>query len=109
MTRSTIARSAVLAATMALTAAALVVPTQADGRHLASGDSLPAVAPRVETPVLHDDDEGGNADADDPAIWRNAAAPGRNLVVATAKEGGLRVYDLDGPDVREVLRAGQPP
>ena len=36
---------------------------------------------------------GGNADADDPAIWRNPADPDRSLVVATAKEGGLRVYD----------------
>ncbi|MFE1299310.1 phytase [Streptomyces sp. NPDC058731] len=56
---------------------------------------LPAVHPRVETAALYDDAAGGKADADDPAIWRNAADPDRSLVVATAKQGGLRVYDLD--------------
>ncbi|MER6478080.1 phytase [Streptomyces filamentosus] len=102
MTRSTIVRSAVLAATTALTAAALAVPAQADGHHRVFADSLPSVTPRAETPALHDDDEGGNADADDPAIWRNAAAPDRSLVVATAKEGGLRVYDLDARPVQSI-------
>ncbi|CAM5287089.1 phytase [Streptomyces pilosus] len=102
MTRSTSTRSAVLAVITALTAAALAVPAQAEGRHRVSGAALPSVTPRTETPVLHDDDEGGNADADDPAIWRNAAAPGRSLVVATAKEGGLRVYDLDARLVQSI-------
>ncbi|OSP39166.1 hydrolase [Streptomyces sp. 13-12-16] len=102
MTRSTSARSAVLAVITALTAAALAMPAQAEGRHRVSGDSLPSLTPRAETPVLHDDDEGGNADADDPAIWRNAAAPDRSLVVATAKEGGLRVYDLDARLVQSI-------
>ncbi|QGV82258.1 phytase [Streptomyces ficellus] len=60
-----------------------------------SGRPLPGVEPRAETAPLYDDAEGGNADADDPAIWRDAAHPGRSLVIATAKEGGLRVYDLD--------------
>ncbi|MFE5964542.1 phytase [Streptomyces sp. NPDC056463] len=94
--------SAVLAVSMSLTAAALAAPVQGEGRLLVSAGSLPAVSPRAETPVLHDDDEGGNADADDPAIWRNAAAPGRSLVVATAKEGGLRVYDLDARLVQSI-------
>ncbi|WP_030758055.1 phytase [Streptomyces griseus] len=102
MTRSTIVRSAVLAVTTALTAAALAVPAQADGRHRVSGGSLPVLTPRAETPALHDDDAGGNADADDPAIWRNDAAPDRSLVVATAKEGGLRVYDLDARPVQSI-------
>ncbi|MFH9607143.1 phytase [Streptomyces sp. NPDC017448] len=97
-----IVRSAVLAVTTALAAAALAAPARAEGRHRVSGDALPAVAPRAETPVLHDDDEGGNADADDPAIWRNAAAPGRSLVIATAKEGGLRVYDLQARLVQAI-------
>ncbi|MEU8954807.1 phytase [Streptomyces sp. NPDC048518] len=63
---------------------------------------LPAVTPRAETPVLHDDEAGGNADADDPAIWRDAADPARSLVIATAKEGGLRVYDLDARPVQSI-------
>ncbi|MEU2119908.1 phytase [Streptomyces sp. NPDC016459] len=86
--------------TTALAAAALAVPAQA--HHRASGSPLPTVTPRAETPVLHDDEAGGNADADDPAIWRNAAAPGRSLVIATAKEGGLRVYDLDARPVQSI-------
>ncbi|MEU6810518.1 phytase [Streptomyces sp. NPDC046831] len=102
MTRSTIARPAVLAVITALTATALAVPAQAEGRHRVSGGPLPALTPRAETPVLHDDDAGGNADADDPAIWRDDAAPGRSLVVATAKEGGLRVYDLDARLVQSI-------
>ncbi|MFJ2932941.1 phytase [Streptomyces sp. NPDC087219] len=108
MTRPRTTRSLVLAVTTALAAAALAVPAQADahaqaqGRQRGPAGSLPAVTPRAETPVLHDDDAGGNADADDPAIWRNAAAPGRSLVIATAKEGGLRVYDLDARPVQSI-------
>ncbi|MEV6651869.1 phytase [Streptomyces sp. NPDC051219] len=64
--------------------------------------ALPAVQPTSETPALYDDEDGGNANADDPAIWRNAADPGRSLVVATAKEGGLRVYDLGARLVQSI-------
>ncbi|MEU6759153.1 phytase [Streptomyces sp. NPDC046685] len=99
MNRSTIVRSAVVAVAAAL-AAALAVPAQAQDR--VSADTLPTVTPSAETPALHDDEEGGNADADDPAIWRNAAAPDRSLVVATAKKGGLRVYDLDAKLVQSI-------
>nr|WP_260462071.1 phytase [Streptomyces lateritius] len=100
MTRPITARSLVLVMTTALAAAALAVPAQA--HHRSSDSPLPTVTPRAETPVLHDDEAGGNADADDPAIWRNAAAPGRSLVIATAKEGGLRVYDLDARPVQSI-------
>src|SRR3954453_7669065 len=64
------------------------------------------VAARVETPSLHDDEVGGNADADDPAIWVHATDGHRTRVVATAKNGGLRVYDLAG---REVQAFATPP
>jgi len=38
-----------------------------------------------------------NADAaDDPAIWRNARAPEKSLIVATDKKAGLNVYALSG-------------
>ncbi|MEU9916329.1 phytase [Streptomyces sp. NPDC051001] len=69
---------------------------------------LPTVTATSETIALHDDEAGGNSDADDPAIWRNPAHPGRSLVVATAKEGGLRVYDLDARLVQS-LPAPKPP
>jgi 3-phytase len=83
----------------ALAAIVAAVPAQADSKDRAG---LPTVQPRAETATLYDDEEGGNANADDPAIWRNAAAPGRSLVVATAKEGGLRVYDLDARQVQSI-------
>ncbi|MER6187402.1 phytase [Streptomyces sp. NPDC001652] len=69
---------------------------------------LPTVTATSETAALHDDEAGGNSDADDPAIWRNPAHPGRSLVVTTAKEGGLRVYDLDAHLVQS-LAAPKPP
>jgi 3-phytase len=75
-------------------AASLALPAQASG--------IASVRPKAETAPLFDDEAGGNANADDPAIWRNAAAPGRSLVIATAKQGGLRVYDLDARQVQSI-------
>lgn len=69
---------------------------------------LPAVTPRAETATLHDDEQGGNANADDPAIWRNPAAPDDSLVIATAKEGGLRVYGLDARLVQSLPAPAAP-
>jgi 3-phytase len=65
-----------------------------------AADPIASVAAVVETPAQFDDDAGGNADADDPAIWRNKANPSRSLVVTTAKEGGLKVYNLSGAQVQ---------
>ncbi|MFF3323414.1 phytase [Streptomyces sp. NPDC002889] len=83
----------------ALTALAAVIPASAAAT---DAGALPAVTARAKTPTLYGDEAGGNADADDPAIWRNAADPGRSLVIATAKEGGLRVYDLDARPLQAV-------
>ncbi|MDX3534623.1 phytase [Streptomyces sp. MB09-01] len=82
-------------------------PAHARGDHGAAA-SLPQVQASLETPSLFDDEAGGNANADDPAIWRNEKDPDRSLVIATAKEGGLRVYDLDGRQVQS-LPAPPPP
>ncbi|MDQ0792781.1 3-phytase [Streptomyces sp. B1I3] len=91
-------RSPRLAATALLgTALVTLVPLSPAHAH-----TLPAVPATAETAPLYDDEAGGNADADDPAIWRNAPAPERSLVVATAKEGGLRVYGLDAGLVQSV-------
>ncbi|QEV22073.1 phytase [Streptomyces alboniger] len=96
------ARSTTLAlATAVVALAAAALPGEALAAPAAPA-ALPAVAPRAETPPLHDDEAGGDADADDPAIWRDAAAPGRSLVIATAKQGGLRVYDLEAREVQSV-------
>ncbi|GAA1617028.1 phytase [Actinoplanes couchii] len=56
----------------------------------------------VETPALFDDEAGGDTDADDPAIWVDPADKSRSLVIGTAKNGGLRVYDLTGREVQKI-------
>ncbi|MFC7406335.1 phytase [Georgenia alba] len=61
-----------------------------------------------ETPVLYDDEAGGNASGDDPAIWVHPHDSARSIVVATAKEGGLRVYDLASRELQS-LRADPAP
>ncbi|MEV5758830.1 phytase [Streptomyces tendae] len=99
-------RSRVVAATATLvfTAAVAAVPS-ADA---AAPAAPPEVVPRAETAALFDDDEGGNANADDPAIWRDSTDPDASLVIATAKEGGLRVYDLDARQVQSVPAPAAP-
>ncbi|WUL10517.1 phytase [Streptomyces sp. NBC_00354] len=94
--------TAALAVLAGLTAAA---PATAQSR---KSGPLPAVTPVAETATLFDDEEGGNANADDPAIWRNNADPDRSLVVATAKEGGLRVYDLGARQVQALPAPSRP-
>lgn len=56
----------------------------------------------VETPALFDDEQGGDADADDPAIWVDKRHPTSSLVIGTAKNAGLRVYDLAGREVQSI-------
>ncbi|MGW0927455.1 phytase [Streptomyces sp. NPDC002644] len=103
--RTRILSAASLAAAVAVVAATLGVAPAA-GAAGRSGGELPGVTPRAQTPAVFDDEEGGNADADDPAIWRHAADPDRSLVITAVKEGGLRVYDLDA---REVQAVAAPP
>ncbi|MDX3645095.1 phytase [Streptomyces sp. MB09-02B] len=101
-TPRTARRVALLAAGTALTTLLTAAPAGAGTA------ALPTVTATSETAALYGDEAGGNADADDPAIWRNPADPDRSLVVATAKEGGLRVYDLDARLVQS-LAAPKPP
>ncbi|PAZ09787.1 hydrolase [Streptomyces sp. SA15] len=99
-TSRTARRAAVLASGTALATLLAASP--------AGAADLPTVTATSETAALYDDEAGGNSDADDPAIWRNPADPAGSLVVATAKEGGLRVYDLDARLVQS-LAAPKPP
>lgn len=63
----------------------------------------------VETPVLHQyDDAPLTPDADDPAIWRNSANPKRSLVIASLKDTGLQVYNLQGEVVQTIYPANHP-
>lgn len=61
-----------------------------------------AVPAALETPQLADTDEGGQADADDPAIWHHPTDLAQSRVICVAKNGGLRVYDLEGRVVQSV-------
>lgn len=66
-------------------------------------EPLRAVA---ETASNFDDEAGGDADADDPAIWAHPARPADSVVVGTLKNGGLTVFDLRG---RELQHIATPP
>ncbi|MEV0585307.1 phytase [Nonomuraea sp. NPDC050310] len=81
-------RPLLVAALTAVLAGGLAMP--------ASGTAIPSVDPKVETPALFDDEAGGNANGDDPAIWVHPGDDEDSVVVTTAKEGGLNVNDLDG-------------
>ncbi|TDD46680.1 phytase [Nonomuraea terrae] len=74
---------------------------------LGHGDGVDAVTAAAETPPLYDDDAGGHANGDDPAIWVHPAKPGKSVVIATAKEGGLYAYSLTGALLQHV--AAEPP
>jgi 3-phytase len=54
--------------------------------------AAPTVTPTLETPAA---ETWGDA-ADDPAIWVNPRDPAKSAVIATDKNLGLYVYDLDG-------------
>lgn len=105
--RPTAATSLAVCAALATLVAAAPAPAAPTARQ-DGPRTLPAVTPRAETATLYDDEEGGNANADDPAIWRNPADPDRSLVIATAKEGGLRVYDLDARLVQSLPAPAAP-
>ncbi len=57
-----------------------------------------ATAAAIPVRAVAETDPVGTADdaADDPAIWRNAAAPERSLVIGTDKKAGIHVHDLKG-------------
>lgn len=68
---------------------------------LAGCASVPAQDVAVRTAVVTAFAETDPVDsvddaADDPAIWRNRAAPAQSLIVATDKRAGIHVYDLAG-------------
>src|SRR5262245_37612448 len=83
---------------------AVLIPAALAG--LADAKPKPEGGPAIvttdnETPVLYDDEEGGNASGDDPAIWVHRDSS-KSVVIVTAKEGGLRVYDLDSRELQSI-------
>jgi 3-phytase len=98
-----------------LLGAAVAVPLLLTGSTAAAAprpgpghDDLREVTARVETPALFDDEAGGDADGDDPAIWVHPWDRRHSLVIATAKNGGLRVYDLRGREVQSIATPAAP-
>ncbi|MFI7407572.1 phytase [Streptomyces sp. NPDC049627] len=84
-----------------LTAALLMVPGAAAPQPV-------AVPARVETPAVYDDEAGGNADADDPAVWVDPHDAGHSLVIGTLKKAGLDVYGLDGKRLQHIAAPAAP-
>lgn len=75
---------------------------------LAGSPTSVLVEPRLETPRLFNDDAGGNADADDPAIWVHPSASQNSVVIATKKDAGLSVYNLRGTQVQAIAAPPAP-
>jgi 3-phytase len=89
-------KTALSVGTLAATLLAIAAPAGAHGNR-------PATVPTDnETPVLYDDDAGGNASGDDPAIWVHPRRSHKSIVIVTAKEGGLRVYDLGSRELQSL-------
>lgn len=57
----------------------------------------------VETPPVNEAQDA----ADDPAIWVASDDPARSVVIATQKQGGIYIYDLNGAIVQD-LPGGEP-
>ncbi|MEU5220341.1 phytase [Streptomyces sp. NPDC020807] len=93
------------ASALTVLAAALAVVTAVPAAPVAGPVTVTA---RAETPAVYDDEAGGNANADDPAVWVDPTRPGRSLVVAALKEGGLDVYGLDGRRIQHIAAPQAP-
>ncbi|MFC9244895.1 phytase [Streptomyces sp. NPDC057136] len=74
----------------------------------ASASGPVSVNAQVETPAVYDDEAGGNANADDPAVWVDPDNPGRSIAIGTLKEAGLDVYGLDGRRLQHIAAPAVP-
>ncbi|AFZ49482.1 phytase [Dactylococcopsis salina] len=62
-------------------------------------EGTPIAQPTVETPLTEDSEDAATplqGDSDDPAIWVNPNNPDDSLVMATLKDGGAVVFNLQG-------------
>lgn len=64
--------------------------------------SAQAASATLETPNI-----ASPGDADDPAFWLDPGDAARSLVIATAKNSGLRVYNLAGQELQSYLTPGK--
>lgn len=67
----------------------------------AAEPKIGVVRPVLETRTVPDNDL--DSDADDPAVWIARGDRAKSLVVTAVKNGGIRVYGLDGK-LRQVVR-----
>ena len=81
----------------------------ASGSLAAHADGPLVVTSVLSTAPLYNYEEApATPDADDPAIWINRDNPKRSLVIGTAKDAGLLVYDLAGTLVQAFLPPNAP-
>lgn len=84
--------------------AACVLALQACGG--SDDDTAPVASTPPEAtallPVLETANESGLADMDDPAVWLHPTERGKSFVIAAAKRGGLRVFDLQARQVQRI-------
>lgn len=94
---------AVLLAATAVTA--LASPPASAQKEEVSRAALTEVRAVAETAPNWDDEAGGDANADDPAIWVNPGRPAKSVVLGTLKNGGLTVFDLGGKELQHLATA----
>jgi 3-phytase len=63
---------------------------------------VPEIHAVLQTATQFDDDAGGNADADDPAVWVHPRDRRGTIVAGTKKNAGLDVYGLDGRTLQSI-------
>lgn len=95
-----------LATTLAATLASPSLAAVANRPIDAGLQSLAKVRAVAETAPNWDDEAGGDANADDPAIWVHPSRPARSVVLGALKNGGLTAVDLTG---RELQHIATPP
>lgn len=62
-------------------------------------NTIPSALPTVETPYTVDDEDGTTpliGDSDDPAVWIDPVNSNESIIIATLKDGGLALFNLDG-------------
>ncbi|WP_220347286.1 phytase [Microbacterium bovistercoris] len=90
---------AIVVAVVLGASAAHAAPSAQSQGHASARAASKGVTAKLETPALWDADD---ADADDPAIWVDDDDARRSVVITTAKEAGINVYDLRGRLVQHI-------
>ena len=76
---------------------------------VAAAAAQPVVQPVLRTaPLFNYEEAPATPDADDPAIWVNPRDHRKSLVIGTAKDAGILVYDLSGRLVQAMFAPNAP-